>query len=190
LRVLATPATPLPATPSATETTVQVIAPFKDGALVPAYNRTESIVGTCIGPSLASPARADAWRCVANGTTQLRDPCFALGGEAQPPLICFRQPWNNGVTLLVLSAPLPEGRAATADPTTPNPWGLELADGTRCTAATEATTIIAGQQVIATCMDGTSVIGAIDRSQRLWSVLAIRDRNSQPEREPIARAWY
>lgn len=108
-RAVATPATPPPATPIAIETTVQVIAPFKDGALVLNYNRNESVVGTCIGPSLTSPARADAWRCLANGTTQPRDPCFALGDEAQPPLICFRQPWNGGVTLFVLSAPLPGG---------------------------------------------------------------------------------
>lgn len=183
---IATPATPV----VVTQTEVVVVKPVDASGLSANYRRTESVVGNCLGPSLATVARADAWRCVVSSNSTVLDPCFAASAEAQPALFCFRQPWIPNVSLMVLSAPLPDGRPAASDPTTPQPWGYELADGNRCVIVTESMPLLANQRVNATCTDGRTTIGDVDRSQPAWSVLIVRGPTSQPVRIQIVRAWY
>jgi len=191
-----TPTAVIATTPTSaviTQTEVVVIKPVDASGLNSTYRRTESVVGSCLGPSLVTTARADAWRCVANTNASgpsVLDPCFAASAESQPALFCFRQPWVPSVSLMVLSAPLPDGRPAASDPTTPQPWGFELADGVRCLVVTESMPLIADQRVNATCTDGRTAIGDVDRSQPAWSILVVRNRTSQPQRIQLARAWY
>lgn len=188
---LARPGTPIPATPVVvTQTEVITIKPVAPTGLAPGLNRSESIVGYCIAPSLTTPARSDAWQCVANNTNQIYDPCFAASAERQPALFCFRQPWVSNVSLMVLNAPLPEGRQEGGDPTTGFPWGFELADGERCTIETTTTTMIAGQRVTATCTNSRYTIGAVDRSQPAWTIHVVQGRDGTPQRIQIVRAWY
>jgi hypothetical protein len=174
---LVIPNTPTPATPVVvTQTDVVVIKPVNAGGLVATYHRSDSVVGNCLGPSLVTTARADAWRCAINASGEILDPCFASSKEPQPALFCFRQPWVSNVSLMVLSSPLPDGRPDSSDPTVVQPWGFELADGTRCTMVTETMALIANLRVNATCPDGGKAIGDVDRSQ--------------PQRIQIVRAWY
>lgn len=182
--------TPRPATPTVTQTEVQLVKPFGDSGLATGYSRGESVIGSCSGPSLAAPGRSDAWRCTTEGTGVLRDPCFAQGTERQPALACIRQPWNVGVAIFVLTGPLPEGRPSSGDPTASHPWGIELADGTRCLSATETPLTVAGQRVTSTCNEGINTIGQVDRSQPVWTIQVVRNQTSQPERKAIVKAWY
>jgi hypothetical protein len=185
------PNTPTPATPVVvTQTEAVVITPVDAGGLKANYRRVDSVVGNCIGPSLVTTARADAWQCVVGANNTLLDPCFAASTESQPALFCFRRPWEATVMLMVLNAPLPAGRPSTNDPTTPQPWGFELADGGRCMVVTETMPLIANQRVSANCLDSRKAIGDVDRSQPAWSILVVRDANSQPQRIQIVRAWY
>ncbi len=183
-------ATPLPVTPVVTKTEVQVVKPFTDIGLATGYTRTESVVGSCIGPSLSSPGRSDAWRCTIDGTGELRDPCIAQGDSRQPALVCLRQPWSSGVAILVLTGPLPEAKSSAGDPTAQHPWGMELADGTRClrVGATPATTN--GQRITSTCNGTVTTIGEVDRSQPVWTIQVVQGQNSQPERKQIVKVWY
>jgi hypothetical protein len=187
---LARPGTPAATPIVVTQTQVVVIKPVDASGLAAPYNRGASVVGSCLGPSLVTTSRADAWRCAVNGTGDILDPCFSHGTDRQPALFCFRQPWITNVTLMVPSAPLPDGRPDSGDPTTPHPWGIELADGVRCSIETESMPLIEGQRVSATCTDGRNTIGDVDRSQHAWSILVVQNRTSQPQRIQIIRAWY
>ena len=182
--------TPMPATPVVTKTEVQVIQPFTESGLATGYTRTESLIGSCIGPSLASPGRSDAWRCNIEATGELRDPCFAQGTSRQPALVCFRQPWSSGVAVYVLTGPLPEAKPSAGDPTAAHPWGMELADGTRCLVVTGTPVTVAGQRITSTCNGSYNAIGEVDRSQPVWTIQVVRGQSTQPERKAIVKAWY
>lgn len=184
------PPTPAPVpTPALARTEVLMVKPFAGASLAEGYSRTDSVVGSCDGPSRATPGRADAWRCTIESSKRTIDPCFAANNDPQPPVACLLQPWANGVVLFVLATPLPGGRAS-GDPTAPTPWGLELADGTRCLVATDGAGQIGGQPVLASCSDNTSVVGQLDRSQPIWQAQVARDSSAPPGRKAVARVWY
>jgi hypothetical protein len=88
-------------------------------------------VGSCWTGSIAAP-RPGAWRCMVGNA--IHDPCF----EAPPnrgELVCGAQPaLGKGGFVLKLAKPLPA--QVPPPPATPEPWVMQLADGSVCEALT------------------------------------------------------
>ena len=140
--------------------------------------------GSCFGPSLASPARPDAWRCSAGN--DILDPCFAGPGQAGP-LLCAADPFGSEVKQLALAEELPAGRE---DGGGDLPWALELHNDGRCTMLTGATAALAGKRIDYGCADGGVIAGGVDRTGPVWTVLYRAGDAPFLEQVPVRRAWF
>ena len=72
------------------------------------------------------------------------------------------------------------------------PWAVETSGGLRCTKLTGATDIVRGQRVNYGCTDGSVLVGDVDDSSDLWTIM--RSPSGQPEkgdleRVNLRRAW-
>jgi hypothetical protein len=105
-------------------------------------------------------------------------------------LACAREPWSANVTLLTLTASLPQAESGKAVIQGTLPWAIELANGRHCTLMTGATAPIAGMRINYGCPDGAIVVGDIDRSQPMWRVFAQGEKSTALELVDIAVAWY
>jgi hypothetical protein len=176
-------------TPEAlTSTQIRVFVPFSPDGLSKALTVKEQITGECFSTSLASPARPDAWRCMANNA--IYDPCFAqiMGDGTQ--LACASSPWETSVSQFTTTKAL-EVNSGKLNWTSGMPWALELENVQRCTLLTGATFGIAGLRVNYGCDKGGSVVGEPDRSRSVWTVLYYaNDGGYALEQAGVAVAWY
>ena len=101
--------------------------------------------GNCWTDSIAVN-RSGAWRCMLGN--RIYDPCFEATGQTNQ-VICGANPvkHKDGFSL-ILTKPLP---SRPQDKAPPQPWLLELADGSLCEAATGTMAVIDGEPVRYPC---------------------------------------
>src|SRR5262249_13863110 len=91
--------------PPLAKTTVTRVEPFAGaGNIQPPFVQTEEHRGTCFSGSLVDN-RPDAWRCFANGTSQIFDPCFENFPNTATRVGCLASPNDHGVVLINLAQP-------------------------------------------------------------------------------------
>jgi hypothetical protein len=140
---------------------------------------SQTLTGTCIGPSDAS-GRPDAFRCSAGNL--IFDHCF--GSEALARVLCANDPRGPFALVDLDQAPSSGDTQSTA-----RPWFIELQDGTTCSPITGATSEVAGQRVSWTCSDSSSVVGEVDMTTPLWTVQLDRADSSTLVPGVVANAW-
>jgi hypothetical protein len=176
--------------PAPAETMVRLVTPFGPGRVLQrGVVVSERLEGRCFAASAATGARPDAWRCMAGN--RILDPCFEGTREGSTVLACVRSPWDGAVALLALSEPLPS--TPRQDQAVPDgrPWALELADGSRCTFLTGATSAVAGLRVNYGCEGGTTwVVGDVDRRLPAWTVFVVTADGMVAEQRTVRNAWY
>ena len=167
-----------------TERTTQLALFDSNGQLAKGHKVAGTRTGACFTSSLAVDG-SDAWRCSAGD--EILDPCFRPP-HGNGPLACLDTPWG-AVTKLRLTKRLP--KATPVDSARPMPWALETSSGLRCTKLTGATNVIAGQRVNYGCTDGSVLVGDVDDSSDLWTIM--RDARTGPgtvlARVNLRRAW-
>lgn len=175
--------------PALTQT--RVFTPFNlSGDLVVGLAVTGEAKGSCETNSAASPQRPDVWRCSAGNV--VLDPCVQnLLGDGKT-LACAEDPFSANVTLLTLTATLPD-TAVMDDPdfTKGLPWALELENSQQCTLLTGATAPVAGMRINYGCADGSQVVGDINRQLPFWRVFyGTAMRSLALEQIGVTTAWY
>ena len=113
---------------------------------VPSEPTGDTREGSCWTPSIAVPARRDAYRCTVGN--EIHDPCFRL-----PPigdrLVCDVDPalkTDGFVLKLIKPLPAPSTVARSF-----LPWILKLADGSICEATTGTLPAVNGQPARWSC---------------------------------------
>ncbi|MDQ3227755.1 MAG: hypothetical protein M3Q50_14135 [Chloroflexota bacterium] len=69
------------------------------------------------------------------------------------------------------------------------PWGLELANGDRCSLLHGTMIEMAGQTVHYGCEDGGMVLGETDRSQSVWTVSYLSQGTFASDTVEVVTAW-
>lgn len=129
------------------------------------YRITHEARGRCIR-SVAASHDIRAWRCFGTSDSGVYDPCFK---KDETHLLCYNSPWDLTVTLLTTEAPLTEKTQKVAA-TKAFPWAIELADKTRCVFLPGATRGIQGLRINYGCLDGSKLVGDINRMQPTWEI--------------------
>ena len=92
---------------------------------------------------------------------------------------------DDPVTVLNLTEVLP-----TSSRTEPvQPWVIQLGDSSRSTPVTGAGTGVGGQYVSYTCTNGEYVVGDINMSAPLWTVLLNSDASTTLLTGVVTKAW-
>ena len=126
-------------------TAMHTVAPWTaSGHLTVASSGTAP--GSCFTTSLAAPAPT-AYRCFHGNA--LLDPCFE-SPTSDRTVACFATPWAKAQVLTLRTAPPAPTRSGSG-----RLWALQLADGTRCIAATGTVPQVAGVDLSYSCSDGT-----------------------------------
>lgn len=68
------------------------------------------------------------------------------------------------------------------------PWELVLEDGSRCYPVGGATLVVGDMRLNFECSGGLSLYGAIDQTEPLWTVLALREGETDARPVRIATA--
>jgi hypothetical protein len=171
-------ATPGPETAALARTETRYVIPFGPDGLNAGLTVRDTLNGTCIGDAIATPDRADAFACLAEGS-QVYDPCFEnpFAPIDEPgEVACVPDPFGTEVVLLAVENPLPRAKEAPpgqgSDPFAPwdLPWGLELANGDRCTLLHGTLYQLGGQTVYYSCEQNGAILGVVEHDQPVWTV--------------------
>jgi hypothetical protein len=180
-----------------TRTIPAYVFPYDSDGLNAGLTVAANVSGVCGSDSLMTPGRPDAWDCLGEDN-QVYDPCFenpfAPQGAADAPgeVACLASPFGTDVVLLTLNAPLDRDKdvAPGAEVESWNlPWGLELAGGEQCLLLDTIEVVLAGEAVHYECMDGGTILGVVDRSQPLWTVMYLADGEMVTTLADVAVAW-
>ena len=119
---------------------------------------------------LGGIAVGTAYRCFAGNF--IYDPCWLQAGGTHH-VVCLRDPWRHGVVRLHVT----RGFTGSAYPgASRHPWGIKLADGTRCVGSQGAAGLVDGRVISYFCLDGKTVLLANpDTSDALWRIRVARD---------------
>ncbi|WP_298337222.1 hypothetical protein [Ferrimicrobium sp.] len=170
-----------------TQTKIVVYEPFTINGIAPGIKVTSQQSGSCWEGSIASN-RPDAWRCtVANG---IYDPCFS-DPYGNGEVACPEATSPDQVMVIKLTQPLPysmENPPSDAQ-TNPTPWAYQLTNGTRCGVSTGANTAIAGLTVWGFCANDDQLVGNINTSGEIWSVLMESPNSTSLTSIKIAKVW-
>ncbi len=149
----------------------------------------EATGGSC-GPSIALN-RPDAWRCFAG--SRVFDPCFSEEDVDDEVVCMISSPWEAKGALVSLDEPLRErldGVHAS------KVWGIELADGSRCSWMGGATTTIEGARLNYSCGEDWFIVGLsrveppwIARKVLLEIPLSAPHEPLESQDVPIVRIW-
>jgi hypothetical protein len=181
-----------------TRTIPAYVFPYDSDGLNAGLTVSANVSGVCGFESLMTPGRPDAWDCLGDDN-QVYDPCFenpfaplAEAGEALGEVACVTSPFVDEVVLLTLTAPLDREKEMTPgnDAESWNlPWGLELAGGERCLLLADIDVVLAGEAVHYDCANGGTILGDVDRSQPLWTVIYLADGATVTTLADVAVAW-
>jgi hypothetical protein len=117
------------ARPHASSTTVKIVSPILNGRLAAGYTTRSESAGDC--QSGIRAGGINLWfRCFA-GDHRVYETCLAAPGVRSGGVACVDAPWSHRVVFVRTKRPVRTGRARPVT-TTSEPWGIELADGTRC----------------------------------------------------------
>jgi hypothetical protein len=180
-----------------TRTIPAYVFPYDSDGLNAELTVTANVSGVCGSESLMTTGRPDAWDCLGEDN-RVYDPCFenpfAATSSADAPgeVACMTSPFVDEVVLLTLTEPLDRDKeAATDDAESLNlPWGLELAGGERCLLLDTIEVVLAGEAVHYDCADGGTILGVVDRSQPLWTVIYLADGETVTTLGDVAIAWF
>ena len=173
------------------------VFPYDSDGLNAELTVTENVSGVCGSESLMATGRPDAWDCLGENN-QVYDPCFEnpfapeASADAPGEVACMTSPFAREVVLLTLNAPLDRDKEAApgTDAESWNlPWGLELAGGEQCLLLANIEVVLAGEAVHYECMDGGTILGVVDRSQPLWTVIYLADDEMVTTLADVAIAW-
>ena len=158
----------LPPTVAATSPTqVLNVRPVDaSGNLAAGYFVQQVVSGAC---SPGSDLGISAYRCSGTTNHSVYDPCWAEGSPAKS-VLCLDSPWSMSPTRLTLSGPL--AALPPPGPAVP-PWGLQLANGLKCTAIQGAHGQFNGRVIDYYCggtYTGPVVLRGIDVSRPGWVV--------------------
>lgn len=154
-----------PAVAATSPTQVLNVQPVDaSGHLAAGYVVQQVVSGAC---SPGSDLGISAYRCSGTTNHSIYDPCWAEGSPAKS-VLCLDSPWSTSPTRLTLSGPLtalpPPGPAVP-------PWGLQLANGLKCTAVQGAHGQFNGRAIDYYCggtYTGPVVLHGIDLSRPVW----------------------
>ncbi|MBA2597217.1 MAG: hypothetical protein H0V00_11405 [Chloroflexia bacterium] len=176
-------------------TDVRLVLPFGRDGLDADLATTGDVSGVCGFSSIMATGRADAWDCQGDDG-QLYDPCFESPyAPADEPgqLACFASPFATDVVMLTLDEPLTREKEMAIDPDAIDPWalpwGIELANGERCTLLSEIDVVLAGEAVHYSCADGGSILGEVDRRLPVWAASYLADGATESTLVDVAIAW-
>jgi hypothetical protein len=180
-----------------TRTIPAFLFPYDSDGLNAGMTVTANVSGVCGSESLMSPGRPDAWDCLGEDN-QVYDPCFenpfapTSSAEAPGEVACMTSPFVDEVVLLTLNAPLDRDKEApAADAVSWSlPWALELTGGERCLLLANIELVLAGEAVHYDCADGGTILGVVDRSQPLWTVIYLADGETVTTLADVAIAWF
>lgn len=191
----ATPAAELEtAAMSLARTDVRLVLPFGVDGLDADLTSSANVAGVCGFSSLMATGRPDAWDCLGDDD-QIYDPCFEnpyAPIDDPGELACIASPFAGDVILLALDEPLVREKETTADTIEDPwalPWGVELANGERCTLQSDIDVVLAGQPVHYACADGGLLLGEVDRRLPIWVVSYLANGATESTLAEIAVAW-
>ena len=173
------------------------VFPYDSDGLNAELTVTANVSGVCGSDSLMTTGRPDAWDCLGEDNN-VYDPCFEnpfapeASADAPGELACMTSPFAREVVLLTLNTPLDRDKevAPGTDAESWNlPWGLELAGGEQCLLLANIEVVLAGEAVHYECMDGGTILGVVDRSQPLWTVMYLADDEMATTLADVAIAW-
>jgi hypothetical protein len=95
------------------------------GTPLPSVHVTQTLAGTCVSPGVAG---ATSYRCFAQPSATVYDPCFAPPHATSGPLLCVADPAQPEAVSFDVGA-LP---AATASEPPTQPWAMQLENGQTC----------------------------------------------------------
>lgn len=175
---------PTVASAAALRTNVIWYAPWDDlGNISPGLHVGRPVAGRCWTASLAT-TRNDAWRCMDDATSEVRDPCFRV---VRQTVVCPVNPFSSSAVLMHVSTPIDTRPPERTDRY--HAWALRLANGSRCAFVSGATAMIAGMRLNYACTNGTALLGEPDRSSEPWTIDAVTSQSDvHPTRVSIAAA--
>jgi hypothetical protein len=179
-----------------TRTIPAYVFPYNSDGLNAELTVTANVSGVCGSESLETPGRPDAWDCLGEDN-QVYDPCFenpfAATSSADAPgeVACMTSPFVDEVVLLTLNAPLDRDKEVPGNEAESRnlPWGLELAGGEQCLLLANIEVVLAGEAVHYDCTNGGTILGVVDRSQPLWTVIYLADGEMVTTLADVAVAW-
>ena len=180
-----------------TRTIPAYVFPYDSDGLNAGLTVTANVSGVCGSESLMATGRPDAWDCLGEDN-QVYDPCFEnpfapTSSTAAPgELACMTSPFVTEVVLFTLDVPLDRDKEATPGSDADSwelPWGLEFAGGERCLLLADIEVVLAGEAVHYDCADGGTILGGVDRSQPLWTVMYLADGETVTTLADVAIAW-
>jgi hypothetical protein len=152
----------------------------EDGNLVRGYRVVERVQADDCIRSLTG-AGSDAVRCFS--TSGIYDPCWV---NPQDKAACPKAPWSADIVLVTKIRMLERDMGGVSNPN--SFWGLELANGDRCTFATGTAEVIDHERVNYRCVNG-GVVGDPDRTGPVWKVRYFTLRSRQITNVTVRRAW-
>jgi hypothetical protein len=180
-----------------TRTIPAYVFPYDSDGLNADLTVTANVSGVCDSDSLMATGRPDTWDCLGEDN-QVYDPCFenpfapTSSAEAPGEVACVTSPFVDEVVLLTLNAPLDRDKEAPAADAVSSslPWALELTGGERCLLLANIELVLAGEAVHYDCADGGTILGVVDRSQPLWTVIYLADGETVTTLADVAIAWF
>jgi hypothetical protein len=177
-----------PVAGAATPTTVRQLTPLdSSGAVSAAFTVTAHFTGaTCIS---GSPTTGSTYECTTPASSWgVYEACWVTAQTGY--VVCLTAPWARTLTRLQVTG----GFDDTSGLTRPaRPWGVRLATGQRCLLDLDATSTTKGHANTYFCTKKTVLVGAVDRSHKVWRAQAYRrldhGRIKSLGRQPIALAW-
>jgi hypothetical protein len=173
------------------------VFPYDSDGLNAELTVAADVSGVCGSESLMTTGRPDAWDCLGEDN-QVYDPCFenpfaaTSSVDAPGEVACMTSPFADEVVLLTLDSPLDRDKEAAPDGESEwwnLPWGLELAGGERCLLLANIEVVLAGEAVHYECVSGGTILGVVDRSQPLWTVIYLADGEMVTTLADVAIAW-
>jgi len=112
--------------------------------ILPSVQVAQKVSGTCVSPGVAGTT---SYRCVAQPSSRIYDPCFAPPRATSGPLECFADPTSTDAVEFDIGAlrAAPSGAPAT------RPWAMQLSDGQVCGLGPFACPIPAATSSLADC---------------------------------------
>lgn len=157
------------------------------GAPVEGYRVTSPASDASCEPG--SEAIGEGYRCSAGN--YLYDPCWAEKA-ATLTVLCLAEPWLRTVTELRLNSALlaiPREDGGSAEP-----WGLQLADGSRCLLAQGAHNAFDGTVLDYYCTSGgLALLRGLNRTRATWTARSVVDAQGKLSGGPTQKieiAWY
>jgi hypothetical protein len=139
---------------------------------------------------LGSEATGNAYRCFAGNS--ILDPCWVRAGSSRSHVLCLTAPWSHAAIRLHVTKGYDNSVMTT---TAREPWGIRLANGTRCAFVQGASSVVHGRRLSYFCQHSKTVLlGNPNRSRPVWRIHTARSTKHghfvRTGRKRIAKAFF